>query len=133
VRVAASYAGKRTAIRPEHLGTERQRAYFEWVCQCTGSVPPVVDSADILANPEGVLSALCAALGIAWDPAMLAWDKGPHPQDGVWGVHWYDMVNASTGFGGPPGELPQLGEEYRKTADACREDYEFMRSHAIVG
>ena len=37
VRVAASYANKRTAIRPEHLGTARQRAYFEHVADRTGS------------------------------------------------------------------------------------------------
>jgi len=57
--------------------------------------------------------------------------RGPHPADGIWGAHWYDKVNASTGFGAPPGPLPQLGGEYQKTADACREDYEFIRSHAI--
>ncbi|MFU7528649.1 HAD family hydrolase [Qipengyuania sp. ASV99] len=131
IRVAASYANKRTAIRPEHLGTARQRTYFEHVADRIGTAPPVIDSADVLANPEGVLSALCNALGIAWDAAMLHWERGPHPADGIWGAHWYDKVNASTGFGAPPGPLPELGEEYRKTADACREDYEFMRSHAI--
>ena len=132
VRVAASYANKRSEIRPEHLGTARQRAYFEIVANRTGTAPPVIDSADVLANPEAVLRALCAALGIAWDPAMLCWDHGPHPQDGVWGVHWYDKVNASTGFGPPPGALPELDAQYRKTAEACREDYEFMLKYAIT-
>ena len=32
--------------------------------------------ADVLADPEGVLAPLCAALGIAWDPAMLRWPPG---------------------------------------------------------
>ena len=132
IRVAASYANKRTAIRPEHLGTARQRAYFEHVADRTGSIPSVIDSANVLANPEAVLSELCVALGIAWDPAMLAWEHGPHPQDGVWGVHWYDKVNASTGFGAPPGAMPVLDGAYRKTAEACREDYEYMLQYAIA-
>ena len=131
VRVAASYANKRTEIRPEHLGTGRQRAYFELIREQTGAAPAVVDSADILADPAMVLKALCDALGIEWDPAMLSWERGPHPQDGNWGVHWYDNVNASTGFGPPPGPLPELDDEYRKTAEACRDDYEFMLQYAI--
>ncbi len=132
VRVAASYANKRTAIRPEHLGLARQREYFEMEAQRLGHAPPVVDSAQILTNPQKVLSQLCIALGIDWDPAMLTWENGPLPQDGIWGAHWYDKVNASAGFGNPPGALPKLGEEYQKTADACREDYEFMCKHAIA-
>jgi len=128
VRVAASYANKRTAIRPEHLGLARQREYFEMEAQRLGHAPPVVDSAQILTNPEKVLSALCSALGVDWDPAMLTWENGPLAQDGI----WYDKVNASSGFGNPPGALPTLGEEYQKTADACREDYEFMCKHAIA-
>jgi hypothetical protein len=132
-RVAASYANKRTRIRPEHLGTARQREYFERVASRNGQAPPVVDSTDILADPAKVLAALCGALGIAWDPAMLDWAKGPHPQDGIWQSHWYDAVNASTGFGAPPGPLPELIPEYREVADACMADYEALRQHAITG
>ncbi len=132
IRVAASYANKRTEIRAEHLGIARQREYFEMEANRTGKAPPVIDSADILSDPEQMLTKLCAALGIVWDPAMLSWAKGPHREDGIWGTHWYDKVNASTGFGGPPGDMPTLGEEYQKTADACRDDYEFMRKHAIA-
>lgn len=131
-RVAASYANKRTAIRPEHLGTSRQRRYFEQVAERTGSPPPVIDSADVLADPAKVLSRLCAALGIDWDPAMLAWNRGPHPRDGVWQRHWYDAVNASTGFGPPPGHLPELPADYAAVADACMTDYEALARHRIL-
>ena len=132
VRVAASYADKRTDIRPEHLGVTRQREYFERIAERDGIAPPVVDSADILADPPTMLAKLCGALGIAWDPAMLAWETGPHPEDGVWGAHWYDKVIASTGFGGPPGPLPELPNAYRAVADACRADYEVLRRHALA-
>ena len=131
IRVAASYASKRTDIRPEHLGVTRQRAYFERIAERDGRAPPVIDSADILADPAGMLAKLCAALGIDWDPAMLSWERGPHPQDGVWGAHWYDKVNVSTGFGSPPGPLPELASDYARVAEACREDYEVLRMHIL--
>ena len=107
-------------------------SYFDLIADRQGSAPPVIDSADVLTAPEIVLSKLCQALDIAWDPAMLRWEKGPHPQDGVWGSHWYDKVNASTGFGDPPGPLPKLSEAYRKVADACRGDYEALKQFAIT-
>ncbi|QKG71587.1 sulfotransferase-like domain-containing protein [Erythrobacter mangrovi] len=132
-RVAASYANKRTEIRPDHLGTFRQREYFQSVAERTGRIPPVVDSDDILADPTKVLTALCEALDLTWDAAMLEWDKGPHPQDGIWQSHWYDAVNASTGFGRAPGPPPRLEGRYREVADACMADYEFLSQHAING
>lgn len=131
VRVASSYANKRTEIRAEHLGTARQREYFEYEADRLGHAPPVIDSADVLENPAGVLATLCGALGIAWDPAMLRWLHGPHPQDGIWGSHWYDAVNASTGFGPPPGPLPELSPDYARVAEACRDDYEALHRHAL--
>lgn len=59
---------------------------------------PVLDGRDVLDDPEGTLRRLCSAVGLRWDPAMLAWEKGPHPDDGVWGEHWYQALWATTGF-----------------------------------
>ena len=131
VRVAASYANKRSSINADHLGIARQKRYFDMICDARGKAPPVVDSADILADPGKVLQNLCTALDIRWDPAMLGWEQGPHAQDGIWGAHWYDKVNASTGFGDPPGPLPELSDEYRAVAEECRGDYEALRKHAL--
>lgn len=131
-RVVASYRNKNELREPQALGFAQVRDYFEREADRIGKAPPVVDSDMILANPEAVLTKLCGSLGIAWDPAMLHWTTGPHPTDGIWGAHWYDKVNASTGFGSPPGGLPELDGEYQKTVDACRDDYDFMRQHAIV-
>ena len=131
-RVVASYRNKNELRRAEMLGFSQLRTYFEIERERSGTTPPVVDSDDILGDPEGVLSALCESLGIAWNPAMLTWQKGPLPEDGVWGAHWYDKVNASTKFGPAPGPLPELDGPYAKVADECRDDYLALKRYAIT-
>ena len=59
---------------------------------------PVVDARDVLGDPPTALSALCAALGVGFDPAMVSWPAGPQDTDGVWAKHWYGSVWSSTGF-----------------------------------
>ena len=130
-RVVASYRAKNELRSPEMLGFAQLREYFDVEAQRTGAPPVVIDSDVILADPAMALQRLCEAIDIPWTAHMLAWKKGPHPDDGIWGVHWYDKVNASTGFGTPPGALPELGGEYLETAEACREDYEYLAKHAI--
>ncbi|WP_370399628.1 HAD family hydrolase [Sulfitobacter sp. JB4-11] len=101
-RVIASYAAKREAPTLEDIGFAQQDALFERL----GGI--VIDSTDIRAQPEMMLQRLCGAVGVPWDPAMLHWTVGGHPQDGVWAKHWYGAVHASTGFAGAEGALPKL-------------------------
>ncbi len=131
-RVVASYAAKNELRAAELLGYARIRQYVEGETARTGSVPAIVDADDVLADPEAALSALCAALGIGWDPAMLSWRKGPHPEDGVWGAHWYGAVNASTGFAPPAGPLPELTGAHADVAAACRADYEWLHARRLT-
>ena len=131
-RVIASYAAKRVAVRPDHLGTAKQVEFFDREADRLGHAPPVIDSADILRDPSAMLQKLCAALGIAWDPAMLRWKAGIHDTDGVWASHWYDAVASSTGFGPPDKPQPELTAEGRAVADACRPGYDYLARHKIT-
>lgn len=125
-RVVKSYATKRVAVRPEHLGTAKQVEFFDREADRLGKAPPVIDSADILADPETMLAKLCAALEIPWNPAMLTWEAGPRDTDGIWASHWYDMVMASTSFGPPEDQSLKIGEAEQAVADACRPDYDYL-------
>lgn len=131
-RVAASYAAKNRLERPEVLGYGTMRRYFEMEAERTGRPPAVVDSDDVLADPAGTLAALCAALAIPFTEDMLSWERGPHPEDGIWGAHWYASVNASTTFAPPPKTMPELSAEHRAVAEACRADYEALYRHRLV-
>ena len=110
-RVVASYARKREGPRLADIGFRQQAEIFDKVC-ALGQKPIVVDSADIRANPEHLLRALCCELGIEWQPEMLHWAPGGHPSDGVWAAHWYGAVHQSTGFDGPEQTFPVLSDEY---------------------
>ena len=89
----------------------------------------MVDSADILLDAAGTLAALCGALGIASDAAMLRWAPGIRDTDGVWASHWYDAVTASEGFGPPDGPAQALDAEAQRVADQCRPAYEQLAAH----
>jgi hypothetical protein len=91
-RLLASYAKVRDTPTLADLGLEQQVEIY----RLFGG--PVIDAADLAAKPQETLKALCGALGIGFDPAMLSWPAGPRPTDGVWARNWYARVWASTGF-----------------------------------
>ena len=130
-RVLASYARKMETVSLEAIGVPQQAELFDRVCQIRGEAPPVVDSDDILNDPAGMLRALCGALGIAYTDAMLSWEAGPKPEDGVWAPHWYDAVWQSTGFGAPRREEPALPDALRKLADEARQSHEAIAAHRL--
>jgi len=82
----------------QDTGFADQYRLFERVRGMTGETPPVIDARDIGTDAEGVLRALCAALKVPFDPAMLSWPPGSRSSDGVWAKNWYGNVNRSTGF-----------------------------------
>ena len=131
-RMIASYLRKREAAAFGDFGLERQADFFEREADRLGHPPPVVDANDVLEDPAGVLAKLCAALGIAWDPAMLGWARGRRSTDGPWAPHWYGAVEASTGFGPPERGAVDLPAEAQRLADRCRPYYERLAAHRIT-
>ena len=130
-RVLASYAKKMETASVEAIGFPQQAGLFDLVSQMTGKTPLVVDSDDILAAPETTLRKLCTGLGIPWTEDMLSWPPGPKPEDGVWAPHWYESVNASTGFGKPPGPLPVLPPDFEPILKAALPIYERLAQFKV--
>lgn len=124
-RVIASYVAKRERPNLRDIGFQQQVEIFE---RLPG---PVIDSADIRRDPEGMLKKLCHLVGLAFDHAMLAWPAGPKAYDGVWASHWYGSVHRSTGFAGPEGELPELSGEAAELAKMALPYYEHLSDLAI--
>lgn len=130
--VLASYVQKRGEATLADIGVVRQREIFEREADRLGHAPPVVRGQDVLADPRGVLSRLCAALGIPFDEAMLSWPPGRRDSDGVWAPAWYDSVERSTGFDKPARPAyPPLPAALARIADQARPHYEAMARHCV--
>ncbi|KAI4086524.1 MAG: hypothetical protein LQ344_007474 [Seirophora lacunosa] len=143
-------------LDPTELGYREMRILFEHLhppSSSSGGPPPLlIDADDLLSDPDAVIRALCARLGIAYAPAMLAWE-GPEELafaksllDKLAGYH-EDALHSTGLRPQPPGERRRRaqksrGEEdaeweakfgaegakaIREAVDLCREDYEYLR------
>lgn len=132
-RVIASYRQKMPSVSEDDIGIVRQRELYDEVSEITGERPPVLDSADVLANPEGALRTLCEVLEVPWiDGAMTQWRAGTRSSDGVWASHWYGVVEASTGFAAPQTELPVLDPIDEALASRMQVHYEAMAEFKLT-
>jgi len=97
-----------------------------------GQAVPVLDSRDLLLDPEAMLGELCHAIGIPFERSMLAWPKGPKPEDGVWAPHWYHNVHQSTGFQPYRSKQHGVPRTLQALLDECSEYYRQLKTHALT-
>ncbi len=114
-------------------GLPQQVELFEAERKRLGGVPPVVDAADVLRDPRRMLMALSAGLGVAFDERMLRWERGRRETDGVWGKHWYSVVEQSTGFGPYVPRRERPPERLRALLEECGGYYEVMHRERLRG
>lgn len=112
-------------------GLPQQLEIFRDVRRRTGSVPPVIDSADVLRDPRRTLGALCDRLGIGFTDAMLSWPAGRRETDGTWARYWYDRVEQSTGFEPYRERTVELSPSLRDLLQECRPYYEEMAKYVV--
>ena len=124
-RVIASYGAKRDEMTLEDIGFTKQAALYDKI----GGL--IIDSADIRADPEGMLRNLCDAINLPFDPAMLSWPAGPRDADGVWAAHWYNAVHQSTGFSSAEGSLPTVAEDHRHILRKALPLYEHLHARKL--
>ena len=96
-----------------------------------GQDPVVLDSKELLLDPEGVLHQLCDKLNISFDSAMLQWPAGTRAEDGVWAKHWYHNVHRSTGFKPFSEKKEPFPEKLLPLLNECIPYYEKLKGAAI--
>jgi hypothetical protein len=97
-----------------------------------GQEPPVLDARELLLDPRSVLSELCRRLGLRFEEAMLSWEAGGRPEDGLWAPYWYENLHRSTGFE-PYRQSTRttVAEGVRSLIDECIPYYEHLLETAI--
>jgi len=130
-RVIASYAAVRSEVTFDDIGFVQQAELFDFVADMTGETPIVIDSREFLLQPEAMLRALCARLGIDFDDNMLSWPKGTRGSDGVWAKYWYDSVCNSSGFATHEEKPLSLKSREQTIADQARPFYEALYQYRL--
>tara|TARA_B110000438_G_scaffold298437_1_gene346688 strand:+ start:2181 stop:2882 length:702 start_codon:yes stop_codon:yes gene_type:complete len=109
------------------LGYHQQLKIFHFHNRQT----PIVDAKDILVDPKGVLLKLCSYFKIEFEKEMLLWDKGPHPQDGIWGRYWYDKLWKSTTFSSYEENNLTIDKKYNHIVEDCVRIYDELYKYRI--
>ena len=129
VEVITSYIKVRAQPTLLDLGFPQLLRLFETIRRNSGSIPPVIDSQDVLEDPCGTLKLLCEAVSVPFSEQMLSWPPGRRDSDGVWAPYWYAAVEKSTGFAPyrPKNEIlpPQLHDLLAQAQEAYHELYRF--------
>ena len=95
--VISSYSKKNKLNTVEELGYPQQYEIIKYLKKINKSYV-IIDSSELLKNPEKVLSNWCMKINIKFDKSMLRWEKGIYVSDGIWWESWYDNVIKTTGF-----------------------------------
>ena len=96
----------------------------------SGESQIVIDSRDLLMDPETILTLLCNHLSIKFSKKMLQWKSGPIKEDGIWSKYWYQTVHKSSGFI-PYSAKPELPETLLKLYDNCLPYYNNLFKNAL--
>ena len=115
----------------DQTGFPQQLDIFNYVRQQTGTIPPVIDAKDVLLDPHGTLSKLCAALDVPFDEAMLHWSAGKRVTDGIWAKYWYAAVEQSTEFMPYKADDTSTPEHLQPLVDECQAMYDELAQYRL--
>ncbi len=92
----------------------------------------VLDSKEVLLNPQKVLTELCYRIGIPFDKSMLSWEAGSRKEDGIWAKYWYENVHRSTAFAPYKKKTAPFPESLKPLLATCQPLYRQLKKMAIL-
>ena len=96
-RVVASFAKVIAQPTLFDLGIKHQWELYNELLK-NESKALIIDSTELLKNPETTLRNLCDKIGLVFHHSMLSWKAGARSIDGSWAKYWYKRTHLSTGF-----------------------------------
>lgn len=121
------------AVKPDascsDIGYENQYALFE-LARSLGAEPVVIDADRLVREPDRVVAAYCAAVGLPYRPEALRWSAGDPPE---WERtrKWHLSAGASTGFAAGPERELRLDGRLLEYYTHHRPFYDRMVRHAL--
>lgn len=85
--------------------------------------PVVIDSGELLRDPDMMLKNLCKSMNISYDRNMLTWPAGARKEDGIWADYWYHNLHKSTGFIKSEPKEVAVPEELQSVCDEATSYY----------
>lgn len=98
----------------------------------SGKTPIVIDSDELLKNPESYLKKLCDLLNIPFSEKMLRWKKGGILEDGIWATHWYGNVHNSEGFAMQKSSSQPLPQHLEPLLKKALPYYETLKNNILI-
>lgn len=96
-----------------------------------GPAPLIIDSKQLLLNPEKILRQVCSQLELPYQPEMTSWESGPREEDGIWAKYWYHNVHKSRGFAQYKPKNEAVREDLQTLLVACQQYYEQLYDQAL--
>jgi hypothetical protein len=96
-----------------------------------GGHPLVIDSKELLLDPQKILTEACAQLNIPYYPEMIQWTAGARVEDGIWAKHWYHNVHKSTGFATYVPKEESVREDLLPLLEECSKHYQNLYQQAL--
>ena len=116
---------------PEFLDVEvgfaEQRKLFDLLTERDGTPPPVIDSDDLLEDPERMVALWSEAVGIPYMPEALRWEPGARDE-----VSWWDGGSFHANLRDSDGLKPQSRSAYvdiEQTPERVQELHARMKPH----
>jgi hypothetical protein len=97
-----------------------------------GKTPIVIDSDELLKNPEIYLKKLCGLLNIPFSEKMLQWKKGGIKEDGIWAKHWYGNVHNSERFAVQKSSSQPLSKHLEPLLNEALPYYETLKYNILI-
>ena len=110
----------------KEIGFVEQRRLFDRLCHQLDAAPPVIDSDDLLEDPQGIVEAYCQSVGLPFMPEALTWEPGAR-QEVSWydGGSWHGNLRDSDGLKPQPRDYIDIAE----APDRVKEIYEIVLPH----
>ena len=100
----------------EEVGLDSLARLFDRIAERNGAAPPVMASADLLANPAATTRAYCEAVGIEFIADALEWEPGERREVSWYGEGtgpWHDTLRQSSGIKPQKTSYPPLEDDAR--------------------